>query len=661
MTWGDATGLGKLKLVYGGVALVFLAVLAFSPVKDLFQEWRDYQLAYNDFVRQQPVKIKTVPVKLRQLWVRELDTVDRCVSCHVGLREKGLSDAPQPFTAHPRIPHEVEDFGCTTCHEGQGRATTMAAAHGPVRFWDDPMLATSHVEAGCGACHQEKQPPAAPVLSAGRRLIEELNCVGCHDLPGYEKSFTPNLNGIGEKVNRPWLVRWLTDPSEIDPATRMPDFQLSSDETELLADFLMSFRRFPANAQLQPLPEDYESRWESEEFIELGKTRFREARCISCHSVEGKGGHLAPDLGKVASKLSPMWLFNFLGDPGRFQPGVPMPRYGLSDTDRAAVTAYMMNEFIDWDAPEEHVTSTHQPHPNFYEEGLALFNQYNCAGCHTLDESRVSQNRGPSLAAIGSKQVFELDFGTLQLERTREAFVEAKLSNPRGFRETLRMPQLHLDPEEIQAITTALLAQRDEHAPPEMMRTDPPVPAFEPHGAIGRVFDRYSCLTCHTVRGTGGDIAPDLTRVGSQLQRTWVERYFEVPFSRRPIQAERMPNLFMTDDEIRTVTDFFYSMLLDDSLQVDGIPIGNAEAVEFGRSMFWDTYGCHSCHQVGAKGGYVGPPLDGAGKRLQPGWIVSWLQDPQSFDPNTLEPRTGMSLDESKAIAAYLMSLRAEP
>jgi mono/diheme cytochrome c family protein len=645
-----------LKVVYGVSAVLFLAILAISPLKDVFQEWRGYQHGYNKLVEEQPVRIPTVPVKLRQAWIQDLDRVDRCGSCHLGLRETALADAPNPFRSHPKVYHDIEEFGCTICHQGQGRSTEVADAHYPTAFWDEPILPKRYVEAGCGTCHQERQPPSAPVLSLGRELLEEYNCIGCHTISGFEKTFAPGLDGIGEKVDRQWLSRWLTDPASLRSRTKMPDFILPEDEVRVLAELLMSFKNFSGDRKLAAMPAYYSEMSEDEDFIDLGKTRFREARCISCHSVEGKGGVLAPDLGKIGSKVNPAWLYSFLTDPQKYMPGVPMPEFGFTPRERAAITAYMMSEFIDWDAPEEELAE-YEPSPDFYERGIRLFNKYNCAGCHQLSDPNVSENPGPELTDIGDKAIYELDFGHTDIPRTRYDFIYHKLSDPRSFRVTLRMPQFSLTEEQRIAITTALLAQRGPGLPSEYLVHAKPTQNFEPQGPAGELFTKYNCQTCHQIYGDGGTIAPELSRVGSILDRSWVEQYFGVPFSRRPIQAERMPNLFMKPAEIRILTDYLYTVFLDDSLQIEGIPSGEPELTESGRKLFWETYGCQSCHQVGSRGGYVGPPLDGAGERLNPGWIVRWLSNPQRYKPDTLEPRTGMTESDARAIAEYLVTL----
>jgi len=341
--------MNKLRWVYAFTSILFLIILSVSPLKDYFSEWRITQQEFNQYIAKWPQKVKPVSIGLKQIWASDLDRVDRCVSCHVGIDNDKLVGADQPFSTHPDIEHGFEKFGCTICHGGQGLATTFEEAHEQTEFWDEPVLPAKFTQSRCASCHIEQKLVQTPEANKGIKLISEFNCAACHDIPAMEKSYTPTLDGIGKKLkNRSWLVRWLTNPSESELNTRMPNFDLLEGEIEVLADFLMSFTSFPQNAQIEPLPEIYLKFKDDDDFINLGKTRFREARCISCHLIDGRGGRLAPDLVKIASKAKPEWIYNFLKNPKRFQPEVEMPQFGFSEEELAAVTAYITSEFIDW-------------------------------------------------------------------------------------------------------------------------------------------------------------------------------------------------------------------------------------------------------------------------------------------------------------------------
>ena len=237
---------GRTHFAIWSVAL--LVVLAISPLKDFFREWRWYQYEYNSLTSELPQRIKPADIGIKQIWARQLDRVDRCVTCHLGLKEKALTESRQPFRAHPQIHHEYEEFGCTICHEGQGPATTFEESVGRVEYWDKPIFPKDYMEASCGRCHKEPNVPQAPILTMGRKIIEESNCIGCHKLEGFDRQWVPSLDGIGSKVNRNWLVRWLKNPKSYFAKTRMPNFFLSDEEAHLLADFLMTFTLFPSKA-----------------------------------------------------------------------------------------------------------------------------------------------------------------------------------------------------------------------------------------------------------------------------------------------------------------------------------------------------------------------------------------------------------------------------
>ncbi|MEK6569996.1 MAG: cytochrome c3 family protein, partial [Bacteroidota bacterium] len=220
----------RLRIYFAISSVAFLGVLAISPLKDFFREWKWCQYEYNRLIADLPQRLKPAEIGIKQIWARKLDRVDRCITCHLGLKEKALSEARQPFRAHPHIYHDFEELGCTICHEGQGQATTYKESVGKVKYWDRPIFPREYMEAACGKCHKEKDVPQAPILTLGRKLIEESNCVGCHKIEGYEKKWAPSLDGIGSKVNRTWLVNWLKNPKSYFAKTRMPNFPFTDEE-----------------------------------------------------------------------------------------------------------------------------------------------------------------------------------------------------------------------------------------------------------------------------------------------------------------------------------------------------------------------------------------------------------------------------------------------
>jgi mono/diheme cytochrome c family protein len=78
-------------------------------------------------------------------------------------------------------------------------------------------------------------------------------------------------------------------------------------------------------------------------------------------------------------------------------------------------------------------------------------------------------------------------------------------------------------------------------------------------------------------------------------------------------------------------------------------------------------YGCSGCHTIpGIPGadGQTGPPLAGLSKHVYIAGVlenradnlVAWIVSPQTFSPHTAMPKTGISEQEAKDLAAYLYS-----
>ena len=136
-------------------------------------------------------KMATFEVGIRQIHVKDVDLVDRCESCHMGIREpvtltKASMGGEEAFISHPDREllkvHDPEKFGCTPCHGGNGVAlTSVEKAHGYNEHWLWPLHAKENLEAGCQQCHsQEIVTEMAPTLDAGREVFRLRGCMACH-------------------------------------------------------------------------------------------------------------------------------------------------------------------------------------------------------------------------------------------------------------------------------------------------------------------------------------------------------------------------------------------------------------------------------------------------------------------------------------------------
>ena len=229
---------GDSARAFGTLSLALLLLLTIVPAKDYFRQWRGYQKQYLRLIQGRgdaTSLARRFPGGQQQIWLPELDVVDRCTTCHVGLREASLVDVTaQPFRPHPPIPHKLTEFGCVLCHQGQGAATTVEEAHRSTKSWETPILPARYLEAGCGQCHLDRLT-GTPQLNQGRDTLARYGCVRCHTIKtpdGNTLTGTdspPSLAHIADKTTREWIAAWLKNPQAYAGSATMPNFQVKDD------------------------------------------------------------------------------------------------------------------------------------------------------------------------------------------------------------------------------------------------------------------------------------------------------------------------------------------------------------------------------------------------------------------------------------------------
>jgi mono/diheme cytochrome c family protein len=688
-----AEDMGKLtnrtRVIFAVSSVVFLIVLGISPFKDFRREWKQYKRSYLRFAQGRPDTKKLLAdyrPDIDQIWLPGMNVVDRCTTCHQGITQASLADksVPQPFRAHPPIPHNVRDWGCAACHRGQGPATEVAEAHESTLAWEQPILPTRFIQASCGTCHYGDLPQT-PQLTRGRQLLATLNCQGCHRLPGIDRPsmLGPDLTSIGTKVSREWIYKWLKEPRtlvdkdgnqtvngyESAEEPRMPKFRLAETELRALSAYLSVQKAKP----LAPHQIDAHvvAVWsKNPELIAQGELRFRQMFCTTCHSLavtragETKliGGDIGPELTKVGSKVNSDWLIAWLRDPRGYLPHTRMPQYGWSDEDLYKVTQYITTKLTDSDLLTD-VPQLGQPeNQEEVQLGRRLFLEKGCASCHAIEGLNPQKDFGPDLSALGGKNASELEFGTAKINHNLVSYIQTKLQDPTSVNPAARMPQYNWNQEDLDAVTTALLSMKGAPATSALQnlvvaRRDS---GFHATGSFGEVYERYKCYTCHKFNGYGGNLAPDLSYEGSRAQKQWIVDFLKNPQTLRPTLISRMPQFNMSDKDAATLADYMTMVLQHPAANPAAVDakVFTPAMVSLGKQVYEVKYQCQSCHTIGGAGGYVGPNLNNAGGWLTPAWIEAWLRNPQALIPDTIEPRRNFTEDEVRALTAYLMTLR---
>lgn len=88
-----------------------------------------------------------------------------------------------------------------------------------------------------------------------------------------------------------------------------------------------------------------ETPWQSfnptKEDVHDGRVLMERNGCFSCHSVDGFGGRVGPELNGVGKRKTDEELFRWIKSPWSIKPGTKMPQYSLSDDAVLKIVSYL--------------------------------------------------------------------------------------------------------------------------------------------------------------------------------------------------------------------------------------------------------------------------------------------------------------------------------
>lgn len=629
-----------------------------------------------------PLSFYKIP-KIEQVVLGEFDRnnfnepvsrVDRCQSCHKAIHRAGFENEPHPFRTHPRREvlladnaHPPESFGCTACHQGQGVAVNSTEqAHGEVKFWEYPLLRGTKVQSNCATCHLNVQSlEDAKLLARGQRLFEQIGCTGCHLVGGYENipKIGPSLRRVSTKVDPSWIVRWIQNPHKFRPRTRMPNFDFSEDQAVAIASYLWSKSKQEGDKWLKehPLPQNYQGR--AVGLVARGKELVDSIGCKGCHglaegefsTVLGTNKDIAPSLKDIAAKVGPQWTYHWLKNPRGYSPTTRMPSLRLTDDEALSITSYLMT--LGRKGPEIAGIEKRLADAKGAKRGERLIRKYGCPGCHDIPGMENESRIGVELTTFGSKVLEELFFGNrADIHKTWDDWTFNKLKSPRIYatpRVEQVMPQFNLSDEDAKALRLLLASFLVGKVPARYAadKSDSVVNIVEGR----RLMYQYNCIGCHIIENKGGFVRkyykntslapPTLNGEGEKVQSNWLFGFLQNPIPVRPWLKIRMPTFGLSDEEANLLVLYFNGLskvrIPFVNFNEGNVPAGYLKAA---RTMFSkDYFDCLSCHQQGEKkpeGPTEGwaPDLNMARERLNPYWVIKWLQDPQKVQPGTKMP-----------------------
>ena len=290
-----------MMLLSGAVLLIYSLFAGYESARP---EWMGYQKEYKEQLIERTKddklreKAKTLKLEIQQIYLDSLERVDRCTNCHLGVENPLMAGAELPLKQHSGDYlefHPVDRYGCTICHNGQGRATNKKEAHGVGHetHWDKPITPFDFIQSSCASCHDLEMLMSIGVdkIVRGERLFRDRGCKGCHKLDGVGGVLGDSLDGVGsqpaahfpmkyiegEKTLYTWLKEYFDDPRNIVLESEILA-NLSDEESDLLTTYVLSLKSDEAPREYRRIREarDLEETWND------GEALYK-MYCVACH------------------------------------------------------------------------------------------------------------------------------------------------------------------------------------------------------------------------------------------------------------------------------------------------------------------------------------------------------------------------------------------
>ncbi len=316
-----------------------------------------------------------------------------------------------------------------------------------------------------------------------------------------------------------------------------------------------------------------------------GEQLFNSLNCVQCHSVNGRGGMIAPDLGKVVDRdFTPASLTATLWNHA------PKMWAVMKDRD---ISAGNLNPQAAADLLAYFYSARFFEHPGDAGRGIRLFSEKHCADCHGIKTAKIPEAKPVSEWQSVNQPIALVDAMWNHAAQMKEQFAKRKWSWPEMTSQDLTDILVYLR-------TTAAVS-----APAGLVEIT--------SGDQGRqIFESKTCSGCHH---TSLDLAPRLRHM--TLTDIAAALWNHEPRMGGPTPAV---DAGMSVNQMRDLISFLWArQFFEDA--------GDANA---GHRVFASKH-CTSCHQAGTDGA---PQLPSASLPMSgPGMISAlWHHGPRMMN-----------------------------
>jgi cytochrome c2 len=623
-------------------------------------------------------------IRIRQIHIKDVDLVDRCESCHLGAREPIVltkaSIGDPVFISHPNKEllkiHDPEKFGCTPCHGGNGAAlSSVEKAHGYNKFWLWPMHHKENIEAGCQQCHaREIVTEMSDTLNQGREIFRLRGCMGCHRYEGFDRE-ADEITGVNQKIRQleQQKAEWKREVGFSEAKGNNPRTS-DADAKKLFAHANdLKVRSSGLDAEIEQL--DMRSR-----------NLVREVKKVG------------PSLKEVRAKLRKEWIPVWLKDPHAWREGTKMPTFRLDDNEIRAISAFIWQSGVQATLPQQKPGDADRGKESFETRGCMACHSMGEGGAKqggtfsanlTREGEKANydyivrwvhnpRQRSAPYCSFEKKDLTAEDYSRHNLPYVFD-LEHSKCPNDGHelqVQQMTPMPSLRLTEDEARDIATYLMTRkRDGFTYQNADYMDDP--NLKNQGLA--LVRNYGCAACHEIAGLEEEqrIGTELTKEGSKpIERLdfallgheaaaegWETHkgFFEHKLADPAVYDKgkekakqdrlKMPNFNLSKAEIDAVTTFLEGSV-DATVPARYFynPVGQQQDVIEG---WWVVrkYNCMGCHKV-----HVGqlttfdtmtkyqdpdwkdqrpPTLIGEGARVNPEWLMRFLNNPALSETDT--------------------------
>ena len=192
------------------------------------------------------------------------------------------------------------------------------------------------------------------------------------------------------------------------------------------------------------------------------------------------------------------------------------------------------------------------------------------------------------------------------------------------------------------------------------------------------------CAGCHNLTGPAPMTlaalwtrkGPDLFYAGNKYRQDWLAEWLQAPKRIRPAgmffadhikttadgdaidTTTLTPHPQLAAEQAKAVAAYLMTLKARTDLIKAGDYMPGTISPSMGEMMFDKFRGCLACHEIEpGYGGASGPEVYTVAKRLQADYMVSYMRDPQAWDPRTFMPNKHLKEQDLQKFVHYFNAL----